>query len=477
MTAVVETEIVLSDQMSPQKQYRCIAGAGNRATEKRRRRPLPIRPVSAISSLLLVVALLLGPLPDVVRIASVSAAASGSGMGSGIAPTVPGVLPVAAGQNELPEKEVLPLEVLAEDGEEWRQELPDELQKRAGTLVRISLSGGGGGEDNRQAKCDIYLLGTSHVSRTSSVDAQLLMEYVRPDVLFIELCHQRLGLLSDETGASEDGGKQQEQELEQLPRQERQPRGMDWSAGMLTKIQADYADKLGVTVGGEFRACYHAARRQQRNFKENVRVQQLAAVTGQSLTLPDSVTAKDDAALPPCMVILGDRPVRLTLLRAWESLRFFGKVKLVLGLLWSSLRPPSEEELREWMDKILEDPNNDLLSESIAELKEQFPTIEETIISERDRYMACKLIQTVNLFGTAASGTENNHRRKIVAVVGAGHCPGIKLMLSEMQGANGGYGVSPNELEVMLQNLVETKKHKADDSLCSTVTELHLPRE
>ena len=144
MTAVVETEIVLSDQMSPQKQYRCIAGAGNRATEKRRRRPLPIRPVSAISSLLLVVALLLGPLPDVVRITSVSAAASGSGMGSGIAPTVPGVLPVAAGQNELPEKEVLPLEVLAEDGEEWRQELPDELQKRAGTLVRISLSGDGG---------------------------------------------------------------------------------------------------------------------------------------------------------------------------------------------------------------------------------------------------------------------------------------------------------------------------------------------
>lgn len=177
-------------------------------------------------------------------------------------------------------------------------------------------------------------------------------------------------------------------------------------------------------------------------------------------------------------MILGDRPVRLTILRAWESLRLFGKVKLCIGLLWSSLRPPPEKELKEWMEKIMNDRNSDLLTDSIAELSKHFPQIGQTIIHERDQYMVCKLRQTVNVLGNVPCA---RRRRRIVVVVGAGHCPGMSTMLNDDDGAfttsADGEGAAIG-LEERLRNLVETKKWKVADnqgirSLTTDITELH----
>ena len=54
--------------------------------------------------------------------------------------------------------------------DDWRQSLPPGLRNRNGApLHRIQFNG-----------AVIYLLGTSHVSRTSCDDARLLMQHVRP---------------------------------------------------------------------------------------------------------------------------------------------------------------------------------------------------------------------------------------------------------------------------------------------------------
>ena len=54
--------------------------------------------------------------------------------------------------------------------DDWRMSLPSELRNRNGApLHRVELNG-----------AVIYLLGTSHVSRTSCDDARLLMQHVRP---------------------------------------------------------------------------------------------------------------------------------------------------------------------------------------------------------------------------------------------------------------------------------------------------------
>eukprot|EP00566_Odontella_aurita_P013792 CAMPEP_0113532014 /NCGR_PEP_ID=MMETSP0015_2-20120614/3814_1 /TAXON_ID=2838 /ORGANISM="Odontella" /LENGTH=456 /DNA_ID=CAMNT_0000430909 /DNA_START=6 /DNA_END=1377 /DNA_ORIENTATION=- /assembly_acc=CAM_ASM_000160 len=281
--------------------------------------------------------------------------------------------------------------------EEWRRALPPLLRRRRGTLHRMVIPPNAGDDGG----CELYLLGTSHVSRDSCDDARLLVEHVRPHCLFVELCPQRIALLSDEAeapppspggggSASSSGGSGVAAQAREM--QARNPgmtRTSALSAALLTKIQGDYATKLGVTIGGEFRESYKVACRQQKEFESAMWKRRYEAQVHPQGSLAG------DAALDRngCVVVLGDRPVRLTLVRAWESLSLLGKFRLVLGLLWSSIRQPSEKELREWMDSIMNDPGNDLLSKSIEELGKHFPTIGEVIIHERDRYMAAKLLQ------------------------------------------------------------------------------------
>ena len=55
--------------------------------------------------------------------------------------------------------------------DEWRSSLPQELQNNKGApLHRIEMGGG----------VVLYLLGSSHISRTSCDDVRLLMQYARP---------------------------------------------------------------------------------------------------------------------------------------------------------------------------------------------------------------------------------------------------------------------------------------------------------
>ena len=71
-----------------------------------------------------------------------------------------------------------------DEGEEWRTHLPDTLRDTNGApLHKITIES----ESNQQNKVTVYLLGTSHVSRTSCEDAKLLMEYAQPGEKFITL--------------------------------------------------------------------------------------------------------------------------------------------------------------------------------------------------------------------------------------------------------------------------------------------------
>jgi len=190
------------------------------------------------------------------------------------------------------------------------------------------------------------------------------------------------------------------------------------AAGLLTNMQQDYAESLGVELGGEFRVAY--------NYWEEGR------------------------QTKRMHMILGDRPLYLTLTRAWESLGIWGKVKLVVSLVYSSFQKPDPAELKEWMQKILSDDTGDLLTESIAELAQHFPTLEKVIIQERDAYMACKLYQTCRQLLQTNSQQQTPKVQRLVAIVGAGHVRGMCQLLTEQ-----GSGKRPEEI---LAPLVEIKK-------------------
>ena len=226
---------------------------------------------------------------------------------------------------------------------------------------------------------------------------------------------------------------------------------------LYANIQADYAKKLNVTVGGEFQNAFQSALNQQHRFWES---QRQVGVIDPRLEISTSHPRGNRL----CAIILGDRPVQVTLRRAWESLRLLGKLKLMIALLWSSIRQPSEKEIRDWMESILNDRSgkSDLITQAMDELGKEFPTLKQVIIDERDEFMVAKLRQTADAL---IHSYAHDGEKIIVAVVGAGHCPGLLEKLAN--------GEDRRRPETVLPGLVNTKKRIATDhEINSLVTDI-----
>jgi pheromone shutdown protein TraB len=296
---------------------------------------------------------------------------------------------------------------------DWKSILPYPLPNRR-TLERINIPLTSG------TKVTVFLLGTSHVSNDSSLDVRLLLQAAKPRVVFLELCDQRINMLApskEELGFPTNASFWDRVSILQ------EASGMSKASAMgtvlLTQVQDDYADSLGVELGGEFRTAWE--------YCQNYR--------------------------PIC--ILGDRPLKITLVRAWESLSWWGKIKCMVALVWSSLQKPNPEELRAWMNSIL-GGDSDVLTESMAELRRYFPTLERVILKERDAYLACKIFQTCRYLNP-----QENHT--MVAIVGAGHCKGICQWLTE------GNGQTPEQI---LSEIISTKSENNIKSLITEVTQV-----
>jgi pheromone shutdown protein TraB len=191
------------------------------------------------------------------------------------------------------------------------------------------------------------------------------------------------------------------------------------SSVLLTSVQEDYASELGVELGGEFRAAYRYW--QQRQEGPNL--------------------------------ILGDRPLQITLIRAWESLWWWPKIKVMAGLLYSSWQKPDKEELIKWLDSVQRE-ESDVLTESLNELRKHFPTLHTCIIEERDAWLAAKLIQVCRALGSRPSLPLGGKKQVVVAIVGAGHVPGMSEWLTQTN--------STETPEQVLSRLVTTRRFAKD---------------
>jgi pheromone shutdown protein TraB len=336
----------------------------------------------------------------------------------------------------------------------WKASLPVPLcSKGHQALQKLCIAG----------NIDIYLLGTAHVSNDSSADVQLLLSHIDPDCIFVELCEARMSLLENHHSDVKNDAPKEENPTpktdkaswrERLSRRGTKHQNHSqttnsspgtWfqtmSAALLTRVQEDYAEKLGVELGGEFKCAHSFWRRKQ----EARRVLPLREVTDRRPHL-----------------ILGDRPVQLTLVRAWESLSFWAKVKVCVGLLWSSLPfgKPNVEELRAWLASVMQTDGADILTQSLEELRRYFPTLYTTIIAERDAWLAAKLIQTCRALNQPQS-PEPRSRQTIVAIVGAGHVPGIVQWLTTR---------TTQTPEQVLSTLVTTQRWAKDETVQQTMT-------
>ncbi|MFC1764501.1 TraB/GumN family protein [Planctomycetota bacterium] len=207
----------------------------------------------------------------------------------------------------------------------------------------------------------IYLVGTAHVSKESVDDVRTTVEQVQPDAICVELCPAR-----HQTLTQRDNWRK----MDIFKILKKRKAVLLLVQLIMSSFYRRLGERLGVQPGAEM--------------LEGIKL------------------AKDTGAT----LVLADRNIEITFKRVWGYLGFWNKMKLLSQLIIGIFE---KEEIDTDLVETLKE--RDQLESIMAEFAENFPEIKKRLIDERDIYLAQKIRE--------AKG------QKIVAVVGAGHCPGI----------------------------------------------------
>jgi len=214
---------------------------------------------------------------------------------------------------------------------------------------------------------EIILVGTAHVSKESAELVESVIAAEHPDSVCVELCQSRYQSIMK---------KDQWLEMDIIKVIKQKKSFLLLANLLLASFQKRIGEKLGVKPG-----------------EEMIRAIQTAESTGSQ-------------------VCLADRDITITLSRTWRSTGFWSKVKMLFHLILSL---DEAEDIDEQMIEQMKQA--DMLQSILSEVEKIHPELRNILIDERDRYLSQKI--------------KNAPGRKIVAVVGAGHVPGISKYIHE----------------------------------------------
>ena len=229
----------------------------------------------------------------------------------------------------------------------------------------------------------ITLVGTAHVSKESVEEVKETIKNIKPDCVAVELDEKRADSIKNPSRYSQ---------LDLIKVLKRKEGFLLLANLMLASYQRRMGLNAGVKPGDEMIAAMSAAE------ENNIR----------------------------CSLV--DRPIQITLKRAWGKNSFWGKCKLFSTLLASAF---SKEEIDPAEIEKLKQRNE--MDSMMNELSEYMPVIKEVLIDERDRYLASKIW--------------DSEGKNVVAVLGAGHLAGVQAHLEKL--GNGQEASSVKELEVL----------------------------
>jgi len=213
-----------------------------------------------------------------------------------------------------------------------------------------------------------YLLGTAHVSQASVDLVKETLHELKPDSVAVELCASRYQtLLNPDRWRNTD-----------IVEVIKKGKGNLLLAQLLlASFQKRIGSQLGVKPGAEMMA---------------------AMETSIELDIP---------------TVLADRDVGTTLRRTWSRLSWWSLLKLLFSSFFGIFE--SSEISQEEVERL---KRSDALEEALKELSQHLPEVGETLVDERDRYLAAKI------FGAPGE--------RVLAVVGAGHVKGIARYLGQV---------------------------------------------
>lgn len=207
----------------------------------------------------------------------------------------------------------------------------------------------------------IILVGTAHISRESVALVERTIDEERPDTVCVELCRDRYEALRQQD-------RWQQMDIVKVIRQKRT--SLLLSQLLMASFQKRLAKKFNLRPGEEMM---------------------------RAVAKSEEIGAQ---------MVLADRGIRVTMLRTWRKMGFWTKTKLLAEMLASPFM--ADEVTEEEIEKLKQ---SDVLEIALQAVGEKMPSLKTTLIDERDLYLAHEI-------GNAPG-------EKIVAVVGAGHVPGI----------------------------------------------------
>jgi pheromone shutdown-related protein TraB len=232
---------------------------------------------------------------------------------------------------------------------------------------------------------EIILIGTAHISRESIDEVREVILREKPEAVCVEL----------DAGRFESMTRKDSWAKLDIIKVIREGKGFLLIANLvLSSFQYRLGDNLGIKPGEEM----HAA-----------------------------IDAASELGVPYTFC---DREVQQTLRRAWSKCGLWSKCKLLAGLLSSAF---TTEKLSEAEIENLKKQSE--LDGMMKELADYLPPVKETLIDERDRYLAARIWRNAARDGN----------RKTVAVVGAGHLDGLKTHIENI--ASGAESDDVSELE------------------------------
>uniref|UniRef100_A0A183EVG9 TraB domain containing n=1 Tax=Gongylonema pulchrum TaxID=637853 RepID=A0A183EVG9_9BILA len=238
------------------------------------------------------------------------------------------------------------------------------------------------------------LVGTAHFSSESQKDVLKTIQNTQPDMVLVELCPSRISVLSmDEETLLEEAKNLNFEKIVNTIKQSGPVQGI--LHVLLLSMSAHMTRTLGMAPGGEFRAARKGAMDVQM-----------------------------------CKLILGDRPMHVTLQRALNSLGIFQKLRLFFHLVLSHRATVTQEEVERCKQ-------SDMLEGLLKEMAGEFPLLSKIFVEERDLYMtnALHTLLRKTTFNKRVAWFKANAIHdvvsvpwqpvSVVAVVGMGHVPGI----------------------------------------------------
>jgi pheromone shutdown-related protein TraB len=217
-----------------------------------------------------------------------------------------------------------------------------------------------------------FVIGTAHVSQRSVEEVQHVIAEVKPDLVCVELCKPRYDALTKDSAF-------RDLDVFKVVREGKTLYLLAHLA--LSSYQRRIGASLGVKPGAEL----------------------LAAVKA----------AKQDG-IP---VELIDRDINITLKRTWANLGLWKRSMLLSSLIVGTDDDSKGTVVTEQTVEDLKEPK--ALSEMLTELGKAVPEVKGPLVDERDQYLASKMTDA------------GNGKRKVVAVVGAAHVPGMMQNLDK----------------------------------------------